>query len=129
MGDLQSLEEVAHLASEVHDDLCVQLGVAVFEDDPDVDVVLVVRAGQAFCLYVVDDEFGGRYLETSKRMVVAIFTSVSGLAVMVMQPPAMACEFDDICEMREGSTWWRHVKTAVGSEELIEGFCSTLRCM
>ena len=38
----------------------VQLGVVVFEDDPDADVFLVVRPGQVFRCDVIDDEFGGQ---------------------------------------------------------------------
>ena len=41
----------------------------------------------------------------------------------------MLLEFDDICEIREGSTCLRHGETAVGSEALTEGFCSTRRCV
>ena len=36
------------------------VGVVVFEDDPDVDVFLVVRPGPVFGCHVVDDEFGGQ---------------------------------------------------------------------
>ena len=41
---------------------------------------------------------------------------------MVFLPPGMLLEFDDICEIREGSTWLRHGETAAGSEALTEGF-------
>ena len=41
----------------------------------------------------------------------------------------MSLEFDDIYEVREGSTWLRHGETAAGSEALTEVFCSTRRCV
>ena len=67
MWYLQLSEEVAHVVSEPHNDLCVQLGVVVFEDDPDVDVVLVVRAGPVLGPHVVDDEFRGQNIWATLR--------------------------------------------------------------
>ena len=55
-------------------------------------------------------------------MVLAIFWSVSGLAVIVFQHPAMVLDFDGISEMREWSTCRRHGDTAVKSEMLTEDF-------
>lgn len=52
----------------------------------------------------------------------AIFWRVSGLAVMGFQPRALVLEFDNICGLRERSTWVRHVEIAVGCEAFTEGW-------
>ena len=86
MGYLQLFEEVAHSSSEPHEDLSVQLGVVVFEDDLDVDVVLVVRAGPVFGRHIIDDELMGQVLGEFGSDDAGDFSSVSVLAVMLPTP-------------------------------------------
>ena len=77
----------------------VQLGVVVFEDDPDVDVFLSRPARRTVfgCHVNERSDIRGRtvYLGTSERMVLTIFSNVSGLAVMVFLPTLAWLEFDD----------------------------------